>query len=183
MINHPNRKKILFTLQDIRNASPCASGWTKLLKVLPPKSPMTTRLSLGDVAFANDASDALWCVRVLDWSDVSIRRRVIAGAVLPTVTRSLKFTSDNRVIDCVGAIERWSQGDDSVDLAAAEAAAAWAAAAWAASALAAAWAAARAELKQQQTDIITSFAPYILLSKYGRIRQDHVRPHTALNTT
>ncbi len=132
MVNHPNRKRILFTLQDIRDAGPCADGWTKLLKALPPKSPMTLQISLGDVAKANDAADALWCIRALDWSDITIRRRVIAGAVLPAATRALVYTTDDRVRECIDAVALWCRGDDTVDLKAAarSAAAAAAAAAW-----------------------------------------------------
>ncbi len=155
MVNHPNRKKILFTLQDIRDAGPCADGWTKLLKALPKGTPLTTRISLGDVAKANNAADALWCIRVLDWSDISIRRRVIAGAVLPAATRALVHTSDDRVKACIAAVTLWCGGDDTVDLDAA-----WSAAeaAWSARS---AWSA--AELNQQQTDIIATFKPVILV--------------------
>lgn len=132
MINHPNRKKILFTLQAVRDAHPCADGWAKLIKALPKDTPLLTQISLGDVAIANDAADALWCARVLDWSNITVRRRVIAGAVLPTVARAAKCTTDERVHSCVESVEAWCSGAE-VDLNAAEKAA-WAAARAAASA-------------------------------------------------
>ena len=144
MINHPNRKKILFTLQDVRDARPCESGWKKLRTAIP--GPLSTRLSLGDVAFANDAADALWCVRVLDWSDITIRRRVVAGAVLPAAFRVVGNATDKRVADCLDGVKRWCEGDDTVDL------------------RIAAWSAASAEIEAQRKDIITAFSPFVLLA-------------------
>src|SRR5579872_2062007 len=193
MIAHPNRKKIIvssqlsFTLQQIRDAGPCLDGWTKLRKSLPAKSPLSLKVSLGDVARSNGAADALWCVRVLDWSDISTRRLVIAGAVLPGVSRASVYTQDKRVHDCIASLTRWCEGADvnlneaaeaaawAAEAAATATAAAWAAeaASWAAWAARAAWAAswaawaARAaaeaaeveELGLQRMDIITAFPP------------------------
>ena len=130
------------TLQQIRDQSPCSGGWTKLLKSLG-NPPMDTVISLGDVAKSNNAADAWWCVRALDWSDMALRRQVIA-ALIPTVERAAKHTNDKRVHDCINALKDWIDGKPA-DLESA-ARAAWAAdaawAAWAADAArAAAWAA------------------------------------------
>jgi hypothetical protein len=144
MVNHPNRKKILLTLQDIRDAEPCADGWTKLLKGLPKGTPLTAKISLGDVAKINNAPDAFWCIRALDWNDISIRRRVIAGTVLPAALRASIHTTDARIADCLTALKKWCDGDNTINLQAWSAAArsaAWSAwSAWSA-AEAAAWSA------------------------------------------
>ena len=122
----------LFTLRAIRAHGPCAPGWAEGLANLGPD--LDAPISLGDIARSNGVMDALWCICVLDWSDVAVRRAVIKGAVLPFVRRSLAHTADRRVHGTVGAIARWCDGDDAVDLnEASDAAIAARDAAWAAS--------------------------------------------------
>ena len=146
----------MMTLQQIRDQSPCLEGWTKLLKSLG-NPPMDTVISLGDVAKSNGAADAWWCVRALDWSDMTLRRQVIA-ALMPSVERAAKHTTDKRVHDCIGALKDWIDGKPadfdgaamaaeaaSAEAASAEAAAAWAAKAAASAEAAEAWAAKAAE--------------------------------------
>lgn len=169
----------MLTLQQIRDQSPCSEGWTKLLKALG-NPPMDTVVSLGDIAKSNDATDAYWCVRALDWKNEQVRRDVIK-ALIPSVERVAKHSTDNRVHDCIGALKDWIDGKVA-DLDAAEGAAraaradradraAWAVegaarAAWAARAVeGAAWAAAAAgaaELEAQRGDLIAAFPPLIL---------------------
>lgn len=161
----------MLTLQQIRDRSPCKGGWTKLLKSLG-SPPMDTVISLGDVAKSNGAADAWWCVRALDWSDMALRRQVIA-ALMPTVERAAKHTTDKQVHDCLAVIHDWIDGKPA-DLEAAAWAAAdagWAAraakraadATWAAEAelwaSRAAWA---AELELQRADLIAAFPPLVL---------------------
>ena len=166
------------TLQEIRDHSPCQSGWKKLTKAVG--NDMTTKLSIGDVVLSNGLDDALWCFRCLD-----PRKRV--AAIMPAVKRAAVHSKDQRVHDCVKDIEKWLAGDDSINLfavesearAAAESAraaaesAAWAAAesaAWAASvsaaesvARAAAWAAADPAARElQKSDLLKMFPPMIL---------------------
>jgi hypothetical protein len=96
---------MMLTLQQIRDQSPCIEGWIKLLKSLG-NPPMDTVISLGDVAKSNDAADAWWCVRALDWENMTLRRQVIA-ALMPSVERAAKHTTDKRVHDCIAVIHDW----------------------------------------------------------------------------
>jgi hypothetical protein len=85
------------TLGRIRDKSPCSEGWEKLLSGLgyaDGNFDPDRIVSLGDIATTNDAKDAIWAIRALDWSDIAIRRAVISGAVLPTVRRASKYTKD-----------------------------------------------------------------------------------------
>ncbi len=135
----------ILTLGQVRAERPCADGWVKLLTALGQSTAnpdMTVKVSIGDVAKANGVSDAMWCMR---WVD---DRRLAVRMVLPAVKRASAFTEDQRVHDCIAAVDRWLV-DEAVDLSAAHAAAhaaAWAAAHAAAhaAAWAAAWAAAAA---------------------------------------
>ena len=166
--------KPTITLQQIRDAGPCESGWRKLNKALGNPD-MAAEISIGDVVLSNGLDDALWCLRVL-----SPRERV--AAIMPCVRRASAHTSDPRVHECIADIDRWLAGDDNVDLQAARAGAAeaaeaavwaavWAAEAaaraalWAAEAAAeaAARAAARAtEREQQRRDLLDMFPPLVL---------------------
>lgn len=154
------------TLQKIRDAKPCSGGWTKLLTALG-NPPLETVISLGDVAVSNNAADALWCARCID------DRRAVVALVMPAVKRASAHTTDQRVHDCIAALDLWVAGDDKVDLnaaaEAAEAAGAWAAAAaWAWIAAEAARAAWLAERNLQVTDIIGVAPPLWLVQEDGR---------------
>ena len=121
-------KMSTITLGDIRAHGPCTSGWAKLTKALGTTD-LTTELSIGDIVIANGLNDALWALRCLP-------RREALAAVMPAVKRASVFTTDQRVHDCISAVDLWLAGDDSVDLAAAareaaaESEAEWAAAEW-----------------------------------------------------
>ena len=123
----------MFALQDIRDHRPCESGWKTLLLNLG-NPPLTTCISLGDVAISNGSTDAWWCVRVFDLSNIDVRRNIIR-ALLPSVHRASAHTTDQRVHDTITTLIQWANGDNTVDLkAAAEAASAARTAAEAASA-------------------------------------------------
>jgi len=109
------------TLADIRAAHPCVSGWATLLTALgyaDGKFDPDHQVTVGDVAVSNGAADAWWCVRSLDCANVTVRRRVVR-ALLPCCRRVAVHTTDARVVDCLDAIFRWVEGDDTVDLRAA----------------------------------------------------------------
>lgn len=140
--------KLSLTLSQVRSYAPCDRGWNKFLESRgfnDESFDNDHRFTLGDVAFSNGAADAWWCVRCLDWSDVSVRRSVIS-ALMPAVKRASQYTSDQRVHDCIVTIDRWLSGEDVNLEAAARAARAARPEAWAAweAAWAAAWAAAAA---------------------------------------
>ena len=168
---------MILTLKDIRDQHPCENGWRTLIKSLGTKK-LTTELSIGDVVLSNGLDDALWCLRCLP-----TRERV--AAIMPAVRRASTHTTDQRVHDCIADVQRWLDGDDSVDLAAARdaagaaaraatwdaagaaaRAAAWTAAgaaaraaAWAAAGTAAGTAARDAERNRQRADLLTMFPP------------------------
>lgn len=108
----------LISLQEIRDAKPCAIGWTKLLNSLGGfDTPMSTLVSIGDIAKSNDAQDALWCCRLID------DRRFVVSLIMPAVKRASNLSKDKRVHDCITDLDAWLSGIDAVDLEAADAAA------------------------------------------------------------
>lgn len=100
----------LLTLQSIRDHQPCREGWTKLFKAQNRPSDFSMKVSLGDIAFSNGATDAFWCVRALNWRDIEVRRAVISGAVLPTLKRTLWHTTDKDIHNCLAVLEQWVDG-------------------------------------------------------------------------
>ncbi len=117
------------TLEDIYKCRLSKSAWEKLLAGLgysDGKYDPDCLVSLGTIAMANGDTDALWCIRALEWHDIAVRRAVIAGTVLPALKRASVHTSDRRVLDCLELIDRWCSGDDTVNLVAPSVAWKWA---------------------------------------------------------
>lgn len=107
---------VTMTLGEIRRNSPCRSGWEKLLRYCGYSDGQYIdydRVSLGDVAVSNDIYDALWCLSVLDFSDLDIRRAVLLGAVFPSVLRAAEKAGLSQEIFM---IERWCRGDTVVPI-------------------------------------------------------------------
>lgn len=162
---------ITLTLGAIRDAGPCGvgtidQGFGLLLKNLgqhPTRYDRDLALTLGDVAASNDADDAWWCVRVLDWQNIAVRSAVM-GALLPTLRRAAKHTADQRVQGVIADLDAARAAKAAADVARAVA---WAAAdaAWVATwpvarvTKAAADAAMAAERDRQRADLIVAFPP------------------------
>ena len=138
------------TLNKIREYSPCASGWQKLLTYLGKTKADDEPLSIATILNSNDLDDALWCLRAVEGRDREIRLFSVWCA--RKVQHLLK---DQRSLAALDVAERFANGqatDDELNAARdAASAAAWdadaaaRASAWAnarASAWAAAWAAA-----------------------------------------
>jgi hypothetical protein len=136
------------TLNAIREHSPCANGWAKLLRHLGKTMADDEPLSIVTVLDSNGLNDALWCTRAVTGHDREIRLYAVWCA-----RQVQHLMTDPRSIAALDVAERFANGEATRgDLDAARAAAraaAWAAAgaaAWAAArdaAWAAAWAAAR----------------------------------------
>ncbi len=61
------------TLNKIREHSPCACGWSKLLKHLGKKQADDEPLSIDTILDSNGLDDALWCLRAVEGHDKEIR--------------------------------------------------------------------------------------------------------------
>ena len=61
------------TLNKIREHSPCADGWTKLLTTLGKTKADDEPLSIFTVLDSNGLEDALWCLRAVENEDKKIR--------------------------------------------------------------------------------------------------------------
>jgi len=114
------------TLQQIRDNRPCQEGWRKLLTTLGNPTDMSITVSIGEIAKSNGPQNALWCLRCANFD-----RKDIIKAILPSVKRALQHSKDERVSNCIQAIEDWLE--DRIDIATlkkyADAAAAYATAA------------------------------------------------------
>jgi hypothetical protein len=131
---------ITITLQKIRDAHPCPSGWEKLLKAKAGVG-MDAEFPLSDVLDSNGLDDTLWCLHCLPEHDNLWRLYAVWCA------RQVKhLMKDQRSIDALDVAERYARGlatDAEIDAARAAARAAADAAADAARAASdAAWAAA-----------------------------------------
>jgi len=134
---------ITTTLNRIREHSPCASGWIKLLRGLGKTEADDVPLPYADIVRINGLDDALWCCRA-----EPERAREWRLYAVWCARRVQHLRADPRSIAALDVAERYAQGE-ATD---AELTAAWAAAraaAWAAAGDAA-WAAARAATRDAQ---------------------------------
>jgi hypothetical protein len=61
--------------------------------------------------------DALWCLRLLDWKSIALRRLVLRGVLLPACRRAHAVASPGTPEpEYLGSLSLWADGDDSVDL-------------------------------------------------------------------
>ena len=115
---------ITISLQQIRDASPCTSGWEKVLKSKGgTAADMTAQFPLSDVLDSNDLDDTLWCLRCLPEHDNLWRKYAVWCA-----RQVQHLMTDQRSIDALDVAWRHSDGlatDAELDAAGA---AAWAAA-------------------------------------------------------
>ncbi len=116
----------LMTLFDIYDYNPCEDSWGQFLTALGQgdfseiesieetlgKFDPELEVSLGDIALVLGAADALWCLPVLDWEDVALRKTVVAGVLLPIVERTKLYTNDKRIDEIIDVLRKWCEGKD-----------------------------------------------------------------------
>ena len=106
---------ITITLNEIKSYSPCKNGWEKLLKSLGKTKSDDTAVTFSYIAENNNASDALWCLRVL--GDKYKRERLyLVAEIAESVVHiyNEKYPYDNRVNDGIQAIKDYA--DDRISL-------------------------------------------------------------------
>lgn len=119
------------TLNQIREHSPCAEGWTKLLRHLGKTQADDEPLSIITILDSNGLDDALWCLRAVKGYDREMRLYAVWCA-----RQVQHLMGDQSSINALNVAERYANGQATDD----ELKSAWDAAGDAARA--AAWAAA-----------------------------------------
>ena len=93
------------TLNQIRDISPCASGWKKLLTHLGKTKADDEALSIITILESNGLDDALWCLRAVTGHDREIR---LYAAWCARQVQHLM--TDKRSIDALDVAERFAYG-------------------------------------------------------------------------
>ena len=93
------------TLNQIREKSPCSSGWAKLLKHLSKTQADDEPLSLITVLDSNGLNDAIWCLKAVDGCDREIRLYAVWCA-----RQVQHLMTDKRSIDAIDVAERFANG-------------------------------------------------------------------------
>lgn len=97
---------ITISLQQIRDASPCTSGWEKVLKSKGgTAADMTAQFPLSDVLDSNDLDDTLWCLRCLPEHDNLWRKYAVWCA-----RQVQHLMTDQRCFDALDVAWRHSDG-------------------------------------------------------------------------
>ena len=126
------------TLNIIRAAKPCADGWAKLLKSLPPHFNHDEPIAFLHILKSNTLDDAIWALRcVLPEQEKERDReaRLFACDCAERVLRiyEVKFPEDKRPRECIEMARRFVNGNATPQELAADYAAAYDAASVAAS--------------------------------------------------
>jgi len=127
------------TLREIKSKHPCDSGWSKLLENLNKSSEDDEKLSFKFILESNGIKDAIWALRVLDYSDRCLFLADVAESVLNIFEK--KYPNDKRPRNSIVAVRDYKAGGITKEKLRAAADAAYAAAAYAATYAAAAYAA------------------------------------------
>ena len=93
------------TLNQIRDESPCADGWKKLLAHLGKTQADDEALSIITILNSNGLDDALWCLRAVKGHDREIR---LYAAWCAKQVQHLMI--DQRSIDALDVAERYANG-------------------------------------------------------------------------
>ena len=102
------------TLAAIREHSPCADGWAKLLRHLGKTSADAEPLMLLTILESNGLDDALWCLRAVDghkreirllaaWADARAAAGTAAGAAAWADARDAQQRELERVLSSISA--------------------------------------------------------------------------------
>ena len=151
---------IYTTLNRIREQSPCAEGWKKLLTHLGKTQADDEPLSFVTILDSNGLDDALWCCRAEP--EQSSMWRHFAVDCAESVRHLMK---DQRSIDALNVARLHANGqatDEELDAAWATTTAAWDAAWAAARAARAAWAAAGAAARAAAWDALEQRFRYLV---------------------
>jgi len=93
------------TLNQIREKSPCSSGWEKLLKHLSKTQADDEPLSLITILDSNGLNDAVWCLESVKGQD----RQIIFYPVW-CARQVQHLMTDKRSLDALDVAERYANG-------------------------------------------------------------------------
>ena len=93
------------TLKKIREQSPCADGWTKLLSHLGKTKADDEPLSIATILESNGLDDALWCLRAVEGCDKEMRLYAVWCA-----RQAQPFMTSNEAIAAIDVAERYANG-------------------------------------------------------------------------
>ena len=93
------------TLNQIREKSPCADGWKKLLAHLGKTTADDEALSIITILDSNGLDDALWCLQAVEGHDREIRLYAVWCA-----RQVQHLMTDKRSLDALDVAERFANG-------------------------------------------------------------------------
>jgi hypothetical protein len=98
------------TLNQLREHSPCPSGWTKLLKHLGKTEADDEPLSIATIIKSNGIDDALWCLRAVSGHDKELRLYAVW-----CVRQVQHLLTDPRSLHALDVVERYAHGQATRD--------------------------------------------------------------------
>ena len=98
------------TLNKIRAHSPCADGWSKLLKNLGKNKADDAALSIATILASNGVEDAIWCLRAVEGHEKQIRLYAVWCA-----RQVQHLMKDKRSIAALDVAERYATNEATID--------------------------------------------------------------------
>lgn len=99
------------TLNEIKEHSPCADGWAKLLAHLSKTSADDEPLALLTILDSNGFEDALWALRAVGGHERETRLLACDYAEHVLHLYEKKYPLDTRPRDCISVARRYANGD------------------------------------------------------------------------
>jgi hypothetical protein len=96
------------SLAEIRKHKPCFDGWKAGVKAFG-KNGLEEKISLGDIALNQGAADALWCLRVFDFSG-EFKVLVLNKVIHPALSRA------QIIVDVADATDADAAAADAADV-------------------------------------------------------------------
>ena len=100
---------IMISLQMIRDKHPCTDGWRKVKEANKHRD-MDELFPMSNTLDSNDLSDTLWATRCIDNQDKMFRK-----FAWWCVKQALKYTDDKRVSDCLDVVEKYIDGNATIE--------------------------------------------------------------------
>jgi len=97
------------TLNEIKDYSPCAEGWTKLLRSLDKTKADDDPLDIIYILESNGIEDAIWCLRCFNYKDYCLFLADVAESVLPL--SEAKHPGDQRPRETIEIIRAYKRGE------------------------------------------------------------------------
>lgn len=104
--------KTYTTLREIREKQPCTSGWKTLITALGDGQGLDGELSFEKILETNGISDAIWCLRTLDFESFCLFLADVAELAIPLIPP--ETVNNSNLSECISKAREFKAGKLSI---------------------------------------------------------------------